>query len=245
VTWFTEANDVLRRAIKVNIVDPRPLVIQRQSMCKGGIMSALMQTLDRQIRTLPSVSPWLEKQSSWQLPATRRYSQSRFPPVVPTQQPNAALDWMAEVARFPVPYGSIGIVKSLEQYVQQGQSVYSASPNWGNPFALGGVSIRWYLRLSSIAHLGDPWVSISGAAAIPDRLPGIAYDDLSRTDDIWFPAASCASTNIHLVIPGDYVLRVFCIVGASQDAVSIALRLAGSVQIETNNEAQYTLRTSW
>jgi hypothetical protein len=244
MTWFTEANNLLRRAVSENIFDPRPIVIQRRSMCRDGIVSVLMRTIEKQKSQLPSVSPWLQKQSSWQLPATRRYSQSRFPPSVPSTQPNSALDWLVEVARYPVPYGSIGIVKSLEQYVSQGQSVYSASASWGDPFAMGSP-IRWYLRLSKISHLGDPWLSVSGASAIPDRLPGIAYDDLSRTDDIWFPAASCAGANIHLVIPGDYVLRAFCLVGASQDAVSVALKLAGSVQIETNNEAQYTLRTSW
>lgn len=245
MSWLTEANEVLRRAIKAQIFDPRPVVIQRMSICKGGVLSALMRTMDAQVQQLPVVSPWLQKQSSWQLPATRRYVQSRFPPTTPSVQPNPAQNWMAELARYPVPYGSIGIIKSLEQYVSQGFQLHSTSANWGNPFSLG-IPISWYLRLSPYARLNDAWVNVSGAGAVPNLLPGFAYDDLSRTDDIWFPASSCSTTNVHLVIPGGYYLRVVVIVGANQgDAVSVACKLAGSVQLETNNEAQLTVRTSW
>lgn len=245
MSWFTEANDVLRKAVGQRICDPRPIVIQRWSMCRNDAMSALMRTINAQTQQLPVVSPWLQKQSSWQLPATRRYVQSRFPPITPSVQPNPAQDWMIELSRYPVTYGSIGIIKSLEQYVSQGQSLYSTSTNWGNPFALG-IPISWYLRLSPYARLNDAWVNISGAGASANLLPGFAYDDLSRTDDIWFPAASCSTTNVHLVVPGGYYLRVVVIVGANQgDAVSVACKLAGSVQLETNNEAQLTVRTSW
>lgn len=247
MSWFTEANDVLRRGVAENIIDTRPVVIQRWSMCRGGIMPALMRAISLQTQQLPSVSvsPWLAKQSSWQLPTTRRYVQSRFPPVTPSTQPIPAQPWMVELARYPVVYGSVGIIKSFEQYVSQGQSIFSTSSNWGDPFSLGS-DISWYLRLTKIDRLNDPWISISGASAVPNYLPGIAYDDLPRTDDIWFPATSCAATNVHLVVPGGYYLRVVIIVAAQQgDPINVACKLAGSVQSETNNEAQMTVRTSW
>jgi hypothetical protein len=245
MSWFTEANDVLRIAVKEQIFDHRPIVIQRMSMCRNGILSTLMKAMDKQTASLPVVSPWLQKQSSWQLPATRRYVQSRFPPITPSVQPIPGANWMVELSRYPVAYGSIGIIKSLEQFVSQGQSLYSTSVNWGNPFALG-IDLSWYLRLSPYARLNDPWINVSGAGVTPDRLPGFAYDDLSRTDDIWFPASSCSTTNVHLVIPGGYYLRVVAIVAANQgDPVSLACKLAGSVQLETNSDAQTTVRTSW
>ena len=245
MSWYTEANALLRRARSEQICDTRPIALQRWSFCRGGILSALMRSMDAQIEQLPVVSPWLTKQSSWQLPATRRYVQSRFPPTTPSVQPIPGLDWMIELSRYPVAYGSIGIIKSLEQYVSQGQSLYSTSSNWGNPFALG-IDLSWYLRLSPYARLNDPWIDVFGVGATPDLLPGFAYDDLSRTDDIWFPASSCSTTNVHLVIPGGYFLRVVAIVAAHQgDPVSLACKLAGSVQLETNAEAQITVRTSW
>lgn len=244
MSWFTEANKLLRRAIADNIFDPRPEAIQRWSLCKEDKLTALMFRLERQKRQSPTTESWLQKQSSWQLPATRRYVQSRFPPTTPSVQPNSALDWMVEVARYPVAIGSVGIIKSLEQYVATEETVYTMSANWGNPFVLG-LPISWHLRLSPLRDVASPWVSISGASAVPDRLPGFAYDDLHRTDDIWFPAASCVCGNVHFVIPGSYFLRVVCIVAASQNAVSVACKLAGSIQLETNSEAQYTVRTTW
>ena len=235
----------MRRAIADNIFDPRPEAIQVLSGCTSGGLGALMQSLHLQRVQSLEQSPWLHQQSSWQLPATRRYVQSRQPPTVPVSQPDPAQDWMVEVARYPVPYGSIGIIKSLEQYVSQGETIFTVSANWGDPFA-SEVPISWHLRLSPISQVGVGWVSFQGASVDPNYLPGMPYTDMARTDDIWFPAASCASANIHLVIPGAYVLRVFCIVDGSQgEAVSVACRLAGTIQLETNDEAQVALRTTW
>lgn len=245
MSFFTEANDVLRRAISESIFDPRPEAIQRLSLCKTEILSGLMESLHLQKTQNLEISPWLHQQSSWQLPTTRRYVQSRHPPVVPTVQPDPTQNWMVELARYPVAYGSIGIIKSLEQYVSQGEELYTVSQHWGNPF-VSDVPIRWYLRLSPISQLGAAWINYQGISVIENYLPGTPYVDLARTDDIWFPAASCSAANIHLVIPGGYILRVFCMIDGSQgEAVSVACKLAGTVQLETNNEAQITLRTTW
>lgn len=235
----------MRRAIAENIFDPRPEAIQRLSYCKDGVLDSLMETLHLQSQQALEQSPWLHQQSSWQLPATRTYVQSRHPPTVPTVQPDVAQDWMVEVARYPVTYGSIGIVKSLEQYVSKGENIYTVSQHWGNPF-VSDVPITWYLRLSPMSQIGTPWVSFQGISAVPNYLPGTPYTDLSRTEDIWFPAASCSACNIHLVVPGSYFLRVICIIDSSQgDPVSVACKLSGTVQLETNNEAQIALRTTW
>jgi hypothetical protein len=246
VSFFTEANDILRTAIAESIFDPRPEAIQQLSGCKSSALSGLMESLALQRRQNLESSPWLEQQSSWQLPATRRYVQSRHPPIVPVVQADATQDWMVELARYPVSYGSVGVVKSLEQFVSQGQDIYTLSQHWGDPF-VSSVPITWYLRLSPIGRLGAAWVNYQGASVIENYLPGTPYSDLDRTDDIWFPAASCAAANVHLVVPGGSVLRIFAIVEGSQqgDPVSIACKLAGTVQLETNPDAQTALRTQW
>lgn len=246
MSFFTEANDVLRTAIAENIFDPRPEAIQRLSSCKSSALTGLMESLHLQRQQNLETSPWLHEQSAWQLPATRRYVQSRHPPIVPSVQADATQNWMVELARYPVSYSSIGIIKSLEQYVSRGEEIYTLSQHWGNPF-VSAVPITWFLRLSPIQYLGAAWVNYQGAAVVENYLPGEPYVDLSRSDDIWFPAASCSAANVHLVVPGGYFLRVFCIVDGAQqvDPVSVACKVAGTVQLETNPEAQNALRTTW
>jgi hypothetical protein len=240
---FQQANDLIRRAIQQDVIDPTPDAVQRWRFGKVDKFQKLFDSVSEQYQATMERSPWLYQQESWQLPTTRRYTQSRGPVIGRLTQPSA-LAWMAEVARFSVPYGSVGIIKSFEQYVGQGETVYTTSEHWGNPYPLP-TSITWFFRLSHIHLLGSPWINVSGLSAIPDYLPGISYDDFARTDDIWFPAASSGSSNIHLPIPGGQVVRVIALVGASQTPVSISAKLAGTVQSEMSKDAQFTVRTSW
>lgn len=240
---FKQANDLIRRAIKENVIDPVPDAIRRWQFCDVDKYSSIFDSMAAKYQAQLEKSPWLYQQQSWQLPTTRRYVQSRHPVGGLLTQPTTAA-WMAEVARFSVPFGSVGIVKSFEQYVGQGETVYTTSEHWGNPYPLP-TSIRWYFRLSHIHLLGGPWINVSGLSAIPDYLPGISYDDFSRSDDIWFPAASSSSSNIHLPIPGGQFVRVIALVGESQTPVSISAKLAGTVQSEMSKDAQFTVRTSW
>jgi hypothetical protein len=241
---YSQANDLMNRATRENVIDPRLNAFQKLSMGKANLFKALMLTVQQQRRQQLEQSPWLGQQSSWQLPTTRRYIQSRSPNGGALTQPNPALDWMVEPARFPVPYGEVGIVKSFEQYLSQGQTVHSGSTNWGNPFP-ASVNVRWYLRLSHVSTVGHPWINIQGLSAIPDYLPGTPYDDLNHLDGLWFPCGSSAAANIHLPIPGGQVLRLIAIVGSSQTAYSIAAKLSGTVQVETNADAQTVVRTTW
>lgn len=234
----------MNRATRENVIDPRLNAFQRLSMGKANLYKKMMSTVQEQRRQQLEVSPWLGQQASWQLPTTRRYHQSRSPVFGPLTQPNPALDWMVEPARFPVPFGEIGIIKSFEQFLSQGGTVLSGSPNWGNPYP-AAVNVRWYLRLSHVSTMGNPWINIQGLSAIPDYLPGSPYDDLNLSEGLWFPCGSNASANIHLPIPGGQVLRLVAIIGASQSPYSIAAKLAGTVQIETNADAQTVVRTTW
>jgi hypothetical protein len=220
-----------------------PDAIQRLVDNNASLLRPLMEAVSAQRRQTLVGSPWLGQESSWQLPTTRRYLQTRHPPIAPTVQPDSGQNWIVEVARASVPFGSVGIIKSLEQYVADTDTIWTDSDHWGNPYP--PFSIRWFFRLSPIAHVAAPWINTSGASALPDYLPGTSYDDLAESTGIWFSASSSASTNIHLPIPGGEVLRVVCIVGTHQSPVRIAAKLAGTVQAETNADAQHVVRTSW
>lgn len=248
MSYYTDANELLRRAIRDCVIDPQPDAIQRlatgnRSWGQASILRDLMISVSKRSEENLIKTPWLGEQQSWQLPATRRYSQSRHAPDSPLTQPNAAENWMVELARYPVPYGCVGIIKSWEQYVSQDQDVLTSLSAWGNPYP--SVDLEWYLRLFPLSRNAVPWTSISGASAIRDYLPGIPYDDLPESYGIWFPATSPPSTNVHLVIPGDYVLRVFCIVSASSTAVTISTKITGTVQNELNRNAKFTVDTTW
>lgn len=243
--YAKDANQLLRDAMQANIFTPRPDTMQRWTRGNASILTPLMETVSKQWALNLVPSPWIHQQGSWQLPTTRRYSQSRQAPTTPLVQPNVALDWMVELARFPVPYGSVGIIKSFEQYVAQDETIWTENSHWGNPYPTG-VSVRWFFRLSPLSRVGGPWVTTSGASAVPDCLPGETYDDFSESAGIWFPAGSPSASNIHLVIPGDRVLRVLAIVTATvQTPVTISAKLSGTTQTEMSKDTQFGLRTQW
>lgn len=234
----------MRKARECNVIDTTPLALQKLRWGTVSLYGDLMDTVTSQAKNTLINSPWLGKQLSWQLPQTRRYKQSKAPSNVAVVQSNPGVNWMVELARFSVPFGSVGIIKSFEQYLSQGETIYSVSSDWGNPFP--SVSVRWFFRLSPVSRSGVAWIDVSGASAIVDYLPGTPYNDFSDSYGLWFPAGSSSSANIHLVIPGDVVLRVIAIVSStSQEAVSISAKLAGTTQIELNDEAQTMMRTSW
>lgn len=243
---FRQSCDLVRRGVEENVISTTPRALAKWRGWDTQVLQATMANVTAEWQAKPDPSPWLGQQSSWQLPETRRYQQSRMPPVgAPLTQPVAGQDWMVELGRWPVPDGMVGIVKSFEQFVSQGEETYTASQYWGNPFPPGSAGIRWFLRLSSLHLIAGPWRNASGLSAIPEYLPGIPYDDFPRTDDIWFPAGASSGANIHLPIPGGQFLRLMAIVEASQTVIRIAGRMAGTIQSETSRDAQFVLRTSW
>ncbi|MCK4785546.1 MAG: hypothetical protein KAV87_17465 [Desulfobacteraceae bacterium] len=243
MSFSRESNNLFNKVVNKELINPHPDAIQELVDNEASLLMPLMETVRAQRAQNLVDSPWLYQQSTWQLPATRRYQQSKQPPEAPSVQPDAGLDWVVELSRYPVPYGSIGIIKSYEQFMSAGGTIWTASEHWGNPYP--SAAVRWYFRLSPISRLAAPWINASGLSAIPDYLPGTAYDDFAASNDIWFPAASPASSNIHLPIPGDFLIRLVAIVGASEEAVTISAKLAGTIQSETNDDAQFVARTSW
>lgn len=241
---FKQSCDLIRQAIRENVIDPTPDTVRKWQFGTVDKWQSIFDSMESQYQATIEKSPWLYQQQSWQLPTTRRYSQSKFPVGNVLTQPDAGLAWMVELARWPVPFGSVGILKSFEQYVGQGETVYTGCNYWGNPYPLS-TGISWFFRLSHIHLLGTPWINSTGLSAIPDYLPGISYDDFAHSDDIWFPASSSASSNIHLPIPGGQFVRVLALVDPSQEAIKLSAKVAGTVQSEMSQDAQFTVRTSW
>lgn len=249
---FKEACELVRRGVNEEVISVTPRAIRKWRGWKTRMLQTAMDNVTADWRQKIERSPWLGQQSSWQLPATRRYQQSRFPPGAPLVQPLSDRDWMVEVLRWPVPAGSVGIIKSFEQFFSRvqlgGEEVYTTSPYWGNPYPTypSSLGVRWYFRLSPLHLIAGRWRNASGFSAIPEYLPGIPYDDFPWTDDLWFPASASSSANIHLPIPGDHFLRVICIVAGSQETQArISAKVAGTLQTELSRDAQFMLRTSW
>lgn len=249
---FRESCELVRRGVTEEIISVTPRAIQRWRGWKTRMLQAAMDNVTADWKRRIERSPWLGQQSSWQLAATRRYQSSRFPPGAPLAQPVSDEDWCVEIARWPCPAGSVGIIKSFEQFFSRislgGENVYTTSANWGNPYPTypNSLGVRWYFRLSPLRLIDGRWRNVSGLSAIPEYLPGIPYDDFPWTDDLWFPAASSSSANIHFPVPGGHFLRVIAIVAGSQEtSARISAKIAGSLQSELSRDAQFMLRTSW
>lgn len=245
--WY-ESCDALRRAIDVGVIDPTLSVWAWWGELDTNVVSALQDQLEAQRRP----HEWVGKQSTWQQPRTRRHQVSNAPSTLPVTQTSPTLPWLVELARWPVSYGSFGLVKGVEQYLShpelQGQVILSTSPYWGDPWPLGlSQSIEWHFRLSPIYQGGLPWVTLTGPQAIVDRIPGQPYDDLPVSDGLWYAAGGNTAANVHLPVPGGQILRVFLRVGAqsADSPLSAFCRLTGTTQVETSSEAQYVARTTW
>ena len=137
--------------------------------------------------------------------------------------------WLVELARFDVPRGYTGIVRSFEQYAAAaGLAGWTVVDTVGNPFADvdAGVSGSWVCRLTPFDGRALPWVSVLN----PPGLPGIPYPDMPDTIGIWYPAGSDAAQNVRLTVPGGFSLRVFWQCDSLDVQPAVALSLKGSIQ---------------
>jgi len=153
--------------------------------------------------------------------------------------------WLVELARFTVPVRFAGVVHSFEQVLivpgLQTSTAWTESSHWGNPFIRDDdINVRWLLRLDRIDR-NDPWVNQLN----PVRFPGNPWQDMPEVNDLWYPAGSPAAGNIHFLIPENTTLRVFAHVVATDEQISVACRLAGSVQSTMNTNSQTAFKEQW
>jgi hypothetical protein len=166
--------------------------------------------------------------------------------------------WSTELARFVVPYGSVGVIKAIDQYLahqELGQTaafIYTLSGRWGcpGPWHTGNANEltdmgRWHFRLQRLDRAVPPWWDELGPHA--GLLPGLPYPDKPFEDLLIWPAHSAEANNVHLVIPGGYMLRAIFEQQARPTGarVECLLNLRGYVQSDRTTESSFVARTHW
>lgn len=162
--------------------------------------------------------------------------------------------WATELCRFHVPWGKVGVVKAFEQYLAQeaeGENpafVYTQNSRWGvpgpwhtgitNPVSDLGT---WNFRLHHVGRTIPQWWTGTGGVPLPDA----PYTDHAVESLLWFPAGSCASQQIHLVVPGGYILRVIYETPEQNVKMSVAAHLKGFVQSDRSPESAHNVRCNW
>lgn len=180
-------------------------------------------------------------------PQTQRYMED-VQSWVGVDQANSSV---VELARLAVPVGSVGFLKSIEQFINDSDSDFypTSSELWGLPFQNEPEleACTWFLRLQPYTGIMPARINQTIAAPITDfepYLPGRPFEDLPHFTDIWYPP-HCASKMPNIVIPGGFVLRFFF---TSPPAVKfrwrVAGRLRGIYQSATCAEARHNARIS-
>lgn len=211
--WFSDA-------INLNVV--------KEPVWRARLNNAFLCWAFRQPVPRPAIPDRLGYEHPDQNPRTQRYWENR--PIL-YESPAGTDPWLIELARVTIPYASIGILKSFEQVViltDEGEFCFSGSANWGHPFVLPDwLTITWHFRLERVTGTEPALINQSGLN-VEALLPGEPHFDLAIMDNIWFPASSPASQNIHLTIGGRYRFRVLALVERDEEyTISIAAKIRG------------------
>lgn len=190
----------------------------------------------------PPVQSWkADFDSVWSSPKSiHNYQQSIG---VLTYPGTGAESWRVELSRFIVPLKQVGVIKAYEQFLSttevQTETVWSIATRWGDPRAPIGT---WYFRLSPYTGLDIPWVNQLNPTVLR---PGSPYNDVPDETGLWFPLGSSTSNNIHLLVPGGYVLRLFWECAATSLSPSVGARLRGYLQSSFSVESRNAIRSYW
>lgn len=180
-------------------------------------------------------------------PLTQNYFESTIGLVT---HPGGIDPWLVELARLTVPASKVAVVKSFEQVFihsdVEGDTVFSASNLWGNPFSVSSVAaiddIEWLWRIEKTEGAVAPFVNLTN----PVQVPGIPHPEIASMHDLWFPAASSPSQNIHITIGGGMTLRLFSLVrlNAAYD-IQIAAKVRGFHVSEFDAMTKLAIRSIW
>ena len=180
---------------------------------------------------------------AWENPKSQRWQESVFQPIA---QESTTEYWALELARFPVPKGSVGFVRFLDQVLYDAAGNYYPTNQfyWGSPyFVIDDVAnCRWYLTLDYFDGTLPPRFTYSNTVAFGGEiLPGHPYEDLHEIPAIWYPAH--APHNMKLIVPGNRMLRFFFFSPPTDVYRWVAGgRLAGFTQATYNPEATANAR---
>lgn len=230
------------RVIKKNVVREPPwrsklnVSFLRYSMALGRVVRPAPDTPFKLLYEKPEVNP-----------LTQNYWEHTFDLQA---HPGGVNPWLIELARVVVPEGYVGVLKSFEQVVEH-EAIetpvhYSESGNWGRPFLIrdANVSLTWYFRLEHWTGFEPPQVNTVNPA--PRDWPGVPHFEQPQMRDIWFPASSPASQNIHMTIGSGYLMRVLCLVEltAAYD-LSISAKIRGFKMSAYNPSTLFAIRSVW
>lgn len=144
-------------------------------------------------------------------PDSRRYQVSSFGPFTNVDTESY---YVAEVARFVVPDGHLGVLKSLEQTLHDsGGAIYPTNQEyWGSPYSVNADinQNRWYLTIDYFdGTQPDPYVALAAGAILIEHLPGMPYPELNTINGLWYPANCPTSFDLSWIVPSQRVLRFF------------------------------------
>lgn len=163
--------------------------------------------------------------------------------------PGGTDPWLVELARQPVEFNTLSVVKSFEQVLEHADIEdpihFSQSGNWGRPFIFPvGLAIRWYFRLSPYNGASPPWINVFNPA--PQDWPGEPHFDISEMQDLWFPAGSPPTQSFHMLIGGGYLLRILALVELDAEYdLSIAAKIRGYSVGAYGVSSQLAIRSLW
>ena len=131
--------------------------------------------------------------------------------------------WVIEVARHGCGDSETAVIKSFEQVYRLERETELSCPWWGDPYRLWPDRIRWHFRTESWTGAFIPQWQALGAV----DLPGDPHRETPVFDDLWFPAGSPTSQNIHVTIGSRTILRVLAEVPASSSIPYVAAKIRG------------------
>lgn len=224
---------VLRNAVKYGLIAPLFPIDWADPLIRrvGGALLASQ---------IPTKDPDLQR--PYQNPKSQVYWEHHFDLIEQPEPAPQLPEWCVELARFPVPFGNVGILKSIEQYLYNNQETITQSANWGIPYQEQNVgAVRWHLRLSPF----DGTLPARFQATGSSWLPGSPYIELPEINHFWYPASSPLCW-LNSIVPGGYVLRFFFYAPADiVGRVRVMGRLRGYYQSNYSKEAAWNARTNW
>lgn len=231
-------HDFFERAIKKNVVKEPAW---RARLNNAFFSWAMRQPLEQS--EIPCKNQFERPEVN---PRTQRYIEHTYGLQT---SPATGDPWMIELARTTVPGAFTAIIKSFEQFVShasiEAPFICSESENWGNPFILPtDFDVTWHFRIERGDTPEPAQLNFNG---LNPELPGEPHLEYSVMEDLWFPASSPASQNIHLTIGGRYRFRVIAIVTWPGDylEMGIAAKIRGFRLSAFDRLTLLPIRSTW
>jgi hypothetical protein len=220
---------------------------------RQGVVDLAIPAYDRQDTR---IFKWLEQsqylypqeiEPAIEIPYTNPKSQRYYEHSYPFEVQSAGLQaWMIELARFPVPIGSVGILKCIDHYLSSIAGIdYSESANWGLPYQ---DAPQWntflYFRLRPYDGIQPIRYERNGGGA--QWVPDAPYKELPQVQGLWYPP-NAGDNYINAIIPGGYMLRMFFYAPNDNQSPRFRTmgRLRGYIQSSICEESAENARQGW